>query len=268
MPSAKGSGITWYRPESSSHSTSSTRPARRPPGGTADTHAIWRCRRYRCRQAHRRSTESESDRNRGRHHEVDAGGTGMNRQSPHLRSLPTPVAHRPPFADSDASQRAAAPYALLHRRLAAEYGCAYRAQDMEVEPFGSGGCYRGVRGPGRIPPPVHETNDIDVAAPPEVARTAVESADPLRADHYRRRDGRGDGGGVLRAIDGGAQSGVHDVPAHDAHVRGRDGAVRRGSASRRDQCPTCGLSRLFIRAAGRCAEERCSTALFDDMAPS
>ncbi len=66
---------------------------------------------------------------------------------------------------------AADPYALLHRRLAAEYGCAYRAQNMEVEQAVAGVAAAEFVPAERIPPPAHETKDIEVAAPPEVTRT-------------------------------------------------------------------------------------------------
>ncbi len=76
-----------------------------------------------------------------------------------LRCTATVVARRPPFADTDASQCADALYALIHRRLAAGFNRAYRAQGMEGwMPFDSEATVE-YAVPERLPPPACETHD-------------------------------------------------------------------------------------------------------------
>ena len=85
--------------------------------------------------------------------------------------------------------------------------------------------------PERLSPPACENDDIVVTAPQEVDHAAAEPADSVPADRDRRRDGGGDGGGLLCPLVGGAQSGIHDVSAHDAGVRPGDSVIQRRSAA-------------------------------------
>ncbi len=120
----------------------------------------------------------------------------------------------------------------------------------------------------RLPPPVFETADIDVAAPPTVrpARTNVMSrllpvvmaiATVAMMAVF-----------LSFPVGDGTYSGVHDVSADDVVVGDRHGVFRSGSVAQRSQCRPRGLSGLSGRPTRRRRQDRCGTALVAHLVPS